>query len=411
MTATNERLTERTVAKPLPNGKADRIIFDTAIPGFGLRARSAGTQTWIFQFKLAGTSYRMKLGRAPAMKAEAARKIALQYYNDVQQGKNPAAAKEVAQAQAANTFGDLVQRYLESKKTGKKPLRPRSYVEVARHLEVYAKPFHKLPVASIDRHMIEDCINKTAEKSTKGTGAVTANRLHSSLSAMFTWGMKKELATRNPVIGVDKHEETPRSRHLADAELKAIWEALPAGHYATVVRLLALTAQRLTEIAGLRWDEIDFDRGVITLPASRVKNKRDHTIPMSGMVRDILEKHPRIDGQELLFVARNGSQFSAWSNAKRDLDAKLEGTIVKPWTTHDLRRTFATRAGDLGIRPHVVETVLNHVSGHRSGIAGTYNHSLYPAETVQAMNLWADHIAAVVSGRKSKVLHFHLTAP
>ena len=124
---------------------------------------------------------------------------------------------------------------------------------------------------------------------------------------------------------------------------------------------------------------------------------------MSGMVRDILEKHPRTDGQELLFSASNGSQFSAWSKAKRDLDEKLKGTIVKPWTTHDLRRTFATRAGDLGVRPHIVETILNHVSGHRSGIAGTYNHSLYPAETAQAMNLWADHVAAVLADRKSKV--------
>jgi integrase len=258
-------------------------------------------------------------------------------------------------------------------------------------------------VASVDRRMIEDCINKVAGKSTRGSGTVTANRLHSSLSAMFTWGMKKELATRNPVISVDKHEETPRSRHLTDAELKAIWEGLPAGHYATIVKLLALTGQRLNEIAGLRWDEVDFDRGVITFPAVRVKNKRDHAIPMSGMVRDILEIHPRIDGQELLFTASNGNQFSAWSKAKRDLDAKLDGTIAKPWTTHDLRRTFATRAADLGVRPHVVETILNHVSGHRSGIAATYNHSLYPAETAQAMGLWADHIAAVLAGRKSNI--------
>jgi integrase len=403
MSATNEKLTEKTVAKPLPNGITDRIVFDTAIPGFGLRTRAGGTQTWLFQFKLVGTSYRMKIGRAPAMKAEEARKIALRHYNDVQQGKNPSAAKEAAKQLAAHTFGDLVRRYLEFKKTGKKPLRPRSYVEVARHLEVYAAPLHKLPVASVDRRMIEDCINKVAEKSTRGSGTVTANRLHSSLSAMFTWGMKKELATRNPVISVDKHEETPRSRHLTDAELKAIWEGLPAGHYATIVKLLALTGQRLNEIAGLRWDEVDFDRGVITFPAVRVKNKRDHAIPMSGMVRDILEIHPRIDGQELLFTASNGNQFSAWSKAKRDLDAKLDGTIAKPWTTHDLRRTFATRAADLGVRPHVVESILNHVSGHRSGIAATYNHSLYPAETAQAMGLWADHIAAVLAGRKSNI--------
>jgi integrase len=165
-----------------------------------------------------------------------------------------------------------------------------------------------------------------------------------------------------------------------------------------------LTGQRLNEIAGLRWSEIDFDRGIITFPAERVKNKRDHEIPMSAMVRDIVERHPRIEGHDLLFTAGNGSQFSAWSNSKYDLDAKLEGMITKAWTTHDLRRTFATRAGDLGVRPHVIESILNHTSGHRAGIAATYNYSLYPAETAQALDLWADHITAVLAGRKSKVV-------
>jgi integrase len=404
----NEKLTAKTVAKPLPKGKTDLIIFDTAIPGFGLRIREGGSRTWLLQYKLAGATHRMNLGRATAIKPEDARREALRCYNSVQQGGHPAAAKALQKVQAAHTVGDLVHRYLEFKKEGPKPLRLRSYIEVARHLETYAEPLHKLPVASIDRRIIEDLLDKVAKNSTKGSGAVTANRLHSSLSAMFTWAMKKELATRNPVISIDKRDETRRSRRLSDAELKVIWEALPPGHYATIVRLLILTGQRLNEIAGLRWSEIDLDRGMIMFPAERVKNKRDHEIPMSAMVRGILETHPRTKGHDLLFTAGNGSQFSAWSNSKYDLDAKLEGTITKAWTTHDLRRTFATRAGDLGVRPHVIESILNHTSGHRGGIAGTYNYSLYPAETAQALDLWSDHIAAVLAGRKSKVVSLRL---
>jgi integrase len=400
MTA-NEKLTEKTVAKPLPKGVADRIIFDTAIPGFGLRTRDGGAKTWLFQFKLAGTSYRMKLGRAPAMKADEARKIALRHYNDVQQGKNPHAEKETAKTQAAKTFGDLVRRYLELKKSD---LRPRSYVEVARHLDTYAKPLHRLPVASIDRNMVKDLLKRVAEASTKGDGAVTSNRLRSSLSAMFTWGMKEELATRNPVISVDKRDEASRDRVLADAELKAIWEVLGSDNYGTIVKLLMLTGQRANEIAGLQWSEIDFDRGVILFPPERVKNNRPHQIPMSDKVRRILEEHPRVEGRDLLFTASNGSAFATWSRPKEDLDARLAGKVTGHWTTHDLRRTAATRMADLGVPPHVVEAILNHVSGHRAGVAGIYNRAMYAAEKAQALDLWADHIAAVLAGRKSNVL-------
>jgi integrase len=337
------------------------------------------------------------------MKAEAARKIALRYYNEVQQGKNPKAANEAERVLAANTFGDLARRYLEFKKSGKKPLRPRSYVEVARHLEVYAKPFHKLPVASIDRHMVEDCLNRVAKNATKGDGAVTANRLHASLSAMFTWAMRKELAPRNPVISVDKHEERSRDRTLSDTELKAIWEALASDNYGTILKLLLLTAARLNEIAGLKWSEVNFDRNMIELPATRVKNGRAHLIPMSGTVREILEGHSRIEGGELVFSTGVGSQFSAWSKSKADLDERLAGKVTGHWTTHDLRRTAATRmAEDLKIQPHVIESLLNH-AGHSSSLARTYNRAQYLTERTQALDLWADHIAAVLAGRKSNI--------
>jgi integrase len=403
----NEKLTEKVVGRLLPKGKVDHIIFDTAIPGFGLRMREGGTRTWIFQYKLAGTSYRMKLGRAASMKAEEARKLALRHHNSVQQGGNPAAEKEASKVQAAKTFGDLVQRYLEFKKP---ELRPRSYVEVERHLDTYAEPLHRLPVASIDRNMVKDLLNRVADKSTKGNGAVTANRMRSSLSAMFTWGMKEELATKNPVISVDKRDEASRDRVLADAELKAIWEALGSDNYSTIVKLLLLTGQRANEISGLQWSEIDLDRGVILFPAERVKNNRVHQIPMSDTVRGILEEHPRVEGCDLLFTAGNGAAFSTWSKPKEGLDAKLIGKVTGHWTTHDLRRTCATRMADMEVQPHIVEAILNHVSGHRAGVAGIYNRAMYAKEKAEALTLWADHIAAVLAGRKSKVVQLRPVA-
>ena len=201
-------------------------------------------------------------------------------------------------------------------------------------------------MSSIDERMIEDLIRKVAGRSTRGSGAATANRLRSSLSAMFAWGMRKKRATQNPVIGIGKHREESRKRILTDIELKAIWDALPPDTYGTILRLLLLTAARLNEMGELKWSEIDFDRNRIELPEARVKNGRAHLIPMSGTVREILQAQPRIEGRDHVFAARNGSPFSAWSIAKKNLDQRLAGKITDHWTTHDLRRTAATRMAE-----------------------------------------------------------------
>src|SRR6516164_6959140 len=77
------KLTDKTVNLPLPAGKADHLVFDDMIPGFGLRLREGGSKSWIFQYKLGGKQRRMVLGRATAIKAEKARKIAEQYHAQV----------------------------------------------------------------------------------------------------------------------------------------------------------------------------------------------------------------------------------------------------------------------------------------------------------------------------------------
>jgi hypothetical protein len=84
------------------------------------------------------------------------------------------------------------------------------------------------------------------------------------------------------------------------------------------------------------------------------------------------------------------------------LDARLNG--MKPWRVHDLRRTVATRLGDLGVQPHVIEAALNHFSGHRAGVAGVYNRSNYALEVKSALRRWSEHLLALAEGRARKVV-------
>ena len=112
---------------------------------------------------------------------------------------------------------------------------------------------------------------------------------------------------------------------------------------------------------------------------------------------------PRVVGRDHLFGVWADYGFSDWGT-KVDLDAKL-GTAVGSWTIHDLRRTVATRMADLGIQPHVIEQILNHQSGHKSGVAGIYNRSSYEREVKAALAMWADHIRALVEGGERKIIH------
>jgi len=79
---------------------------------------------------------------------------------------------------------------------------------------------------------------------------------------------------------------------------------------------------------------------------------------------------------------------------------------IAPWRLHDLRRTAATRMADIGVQPHIIEAVLNHISGHKAGVAGVYNRSAYTREVKNALAIWADHVASIVSGEERKIIQF-----
>jgi len=394
------KLTAASIARlQLPTGKLDHIEFDDDIPGFGIRLRDGGSRTWIYQYKLGTKQRRLVLGKVSAIKPDRARQDAGDLHAKVRLGGDPAADKAISKVRAANNFGELARRYLDFQEG---ELRPRSYAEVKRHLEIHAKALAGLHVTSIDRRAIADRLNVIAKES----GAVTANRVRASLSAMFGWAMREGLADANPVMNTGKREEKSRDRVLNAAELKIIWNAQENDHYGAIIKLLMLTGQRANEIAGLRWSEIDFEHDLILLPGDRTKNGRAHQVPMSSAVRSILETQTKTEGRDLVFGYGEGP-FSGWSKSKEALDQRIEedeGKALPHWTPHDMRRTVATTMADkLKIQPHVVEAVLNHVSGHKGGIAGIYNRAIYAAEKAQALYLWADHIAAVLADRKSNV--------
>jgi integrase len=340
-------------------------------------------------------------------------------------GHDPARDKEESRKRNAETFKAIADQFLQYKKSR---LRPGSYRQTERHILKCARPIHKEPLATLDRRtVISSVINVIADQGK----TVTANRVGTTLHDFFGWAVNEGYIEQNPLIGRNTYEETPRDRVLTDAELKLIWDAAGDDHYGSIVKLLLLTGQRADEIASLRWSEIGDD--AITLPPERIKNKggktrQPHLVPLSDPALAILEKQSQRrngDGtlRDLVFgIGERG--FSGWTQAKNALDgriAKAAGGCLPHWTLHDLRRTMATVMAEspydpaskkprdpnkrygLGVLPHVVEAVLGHISGHKAGVAGVYNHASYGPQKRQALELWANHVMALVEGRESNI--------
>jgi len=392
------RLTTKTVPTlTLPPGATDKIFFDSELPGFGFRIRASGAQAWVVQYAFGGKTRRMALGSPAILDAAKARETARDILAAVRLGKDPAAEKAQSKARAGETFGECVRLYLGRRRSS---LRPRSYVEVERHLVKNLTRLHSRPIDQIDRRAIAIELTRLTDE----CGAVQANRTRASLHAFLRWCAGEGFIDINPATFTNRNPETPRDRVLSLAELAKAWRALPEGsNYADIVRLLILTGQRETEIGDLQWSEVNLDRRTITLPGARTKNHREHTFPLSAPAAAILEARLRQDGRELVFgtgKGRNG--FDGWSTAKVRLDDAAQ--LDQPFVIHDLRRSFSTGLGDLGIAPHTIEALINHQSGTKRGVSGVYNRSAYEREARQAVELWGNAVLAAVAGIEPTVV-------
>jgi integrase len=402
----------------LPAGKSDVIFFDDEIAGFGLRIRAGGKKTWVVQFRFGTKQRRVTLGDVKKLDADKARAAARNRLAQVTLGNDPAKAKHEARARAAETLGAIADRYLAHKEP---VLRPKTFKDTKRYLKQHWRPLHQLPIHEIKLRDVATSLGEIASDH----GPISAARARVALSGFFTWAMREGLAEANLVIGTNKPAEPQsRDRVLTDVELREIWTACRDDDHGRIVRLLMLTGQRREEVGGLRSSELDLEHGLWKLPGARTKNRRPHIVPLVPAAVGILKSAPqrtRAEGDADYVFGEGRGGFSGWSKAKAGLDRRINEARAKAaealgkradkpksiasWRLHDLRRTAATVMADkLDVEPHIIETLLNHASGHKSGVHGVYNRAIYEREVMAALALWADHLAAVVEGAAHNVV-------
>lgn len=352
-------------------GKTDRIYFDTEIAGFGLRFRSGGKRTWVLQYKHHGLDKRLTLGPYPGLNAKTARAMAQDKLADVWKGKDPQQAKRDAKAaaQAQIPLRTVIDNFLATKQS---KLRPLSFYESQRYLLKDWKPLHSWPIAEIQIPQVATILDRLEK-----AGPVAAARSRSNLSAVFRWAMGHGYVKHNPVIGtINPDTGVPRDRVLSDRELAAGSRRYVLGK------------------------NLDFDNRAWTIPGSRTKNKTTHVLPLPHAFWEIIETIERRPGRDHLF-GYSSRGYQSWGEPKQALDQRCQ---IPAWTHHDLRRTMATRLGDIGVQPHIIETILNHTSGHRRGVAGTYNRSAYTREVKTALAMWADYLHANIVGAERNII-------
>jgi integrase len=378
------------------------LIWDKAVIGFGARCQLRDV-FYVLRYRLSKRQRMVTIGRhGSPYTVDTARNEAKRMLGLVAQEVDPRAPP------STDTFIGIANLYLERKRL---TIRPSSFNRIERHLRLYSQPLHHSPLADINRRMVAQ---RLAEIETN-SGSITRNRVRASLSAMFVWAIKEGLIELNPVTGTGRAAENSRHRTLSPGELSQILKCLPtttryprshshSQEFGEIVRLLVLTGQRREEIGGLRWSEVDLNRKMIVLPPERTKNNQLHELSLSKPAYEIIERrhmmraYPMIEanvmGQPRPTIVKSefvfGRRFNSWSWNKKVLDKQFN---IPPWTIHDIRRSVATlMAEELNILPHIIEAILNHISGHKAGVAGIYNRARYQAQMKEALEDWANYV-------------------
>jgi integrase len=424
-------------ALSVPPGVRDHQWFDQSLPGFGFRKFASGQAAYFVKYRVGKQQRRITISKYTPGLLNSMRRKAAEILAEARLG-NDRRATHINQHQVEDLRTEnVVQLYLDARVH---ELDPAWYKQVKRFLQQYWASFHRRPLRSLDRAELI----RELDEINRSRGATTADHARKALSALFAWAIDRGYCDANPLTRVKRRNKVgSRERVLSMRELVAVWGGLKEEQdYRCIVRLLILTLQRKSEISDLQMSEIDTVKDKqIVLPAGRTKNGRQHKVPLSDPALEVLKVHPRRSDRVFLFG--DGERgFQGWSKAKGRLDiaarrllapelmaafeegagdltdrtalrradhvAKALGhksaegllhAIMPPWTLHDLRRTGGTMMNDFSLaEPHIIEAVLNHISGtSKGGVAGVYNRASYDIQKRIALDRWADFILRAVS--------------
>jgi integrase len=385
-------LSDRFIAtlKPLETA-AD--YFDAKTRGLNLRVTPTGVKAWsvVFTSPKDGKRARLSLGTYPATSLAKARTKAIEARGLVEDGNDPRDLKPTTGG--AMTVAMLAESYLE-----KHASKLRSHDEVRRKMHADILPvIGDVKLAELHRRDIHRVLDPIKER---GSPAM-AEKVYTDLRAMLNWAVKRGLLDSNPAVGMEEGGVSkPRERYLSEDEIVALWPALSQFKKPVelALKLALVTGQRIGEVTGMTDDELDLAKAVWTIPVERSKNGKAHAVPLSDMALELIA--------EARTKAICGRLFTRSADCiAQALLYRIGKLPVQDWTAHDLRRSVCTHLAKMGFSPLVIGSVVNHRQVTKSGVTlGVYVQYDYAREKREALELWADRLAAIVSGDAPKII-------
>ena len=352
-------------------------VYDKNLAGFGVRVSKSGTKSWVALSRNMQRKTRVTLGRYPQMPLAAARQRAMNALLEMADG-------EFKRSTNLQLFEHALDDWYEKDQRQNK-----SFIQVKNAMELHVRPSLKdFKLSNIEKRDIIRIIDRIAIKA-----PTQANRVLAFTRRFFNWCVARDLLAVSPANGIAKAKtEISRDRVLSKNELTAVYNATFQMPYpfGPLFRILIFTGQRLNEVAGVKWSEIDLDARKWELPRDRSKNKASHVVHLSDPVLDELNALVGPAQHALVFTTTGTTPVSGFSKAKAKLD-QISG--VSNWRLHDLRRSLATVATEeLGFEPVVVDRILNHVNGSVKGIAAVYQKGQYLEKRKTVLDVWAEYI-------------------
>ena len=409
------KLTKRVVDAAVPADK-DYVIWDDELPCFGLRIFTSGRRSYVIQYRSEGRSRRYTIGLHGVWTAETARLEAKAQLGRIAHGDNP--AEEKILDHQAITIKDLCLRYIDDLNAGLilgrrgTPKRPTTIATDIGRINGHiiplvgtrrVKDFTKADSILLMREIMAgksrriQRTNKLRGKSIIRGGAGTAARTLGMLGGVFTYAMEIGLLDSNPVHGIKRPKGNPRKRRLSQREYRILGdmlrEAAKDATYKTtveIIRTLAMTGCRRSEVVGLMWSEVDWENSCLKLEDS----KTGFSIRPVGLpvIEALEERSKEAEGSYVFEGYGYDNAFGGFVRHWRDL---FHGSALNDFTPHVLRHSFASLANDLGLTEITIAALVGHAHG---SITSRYIHTI-DANLVSSADTMASFIQGLLDGK------------
>lgn len=354
-----QRLTKKLVQElPAPE-KGQAFLWDSEVPGFGVRSTPTGAKSYIVQFRVrGGKERRMVIGRCDRVPLDQGRLEARKVLAAADLGRDPAEERREArtvQPDMNPLFADFAEKWLSEvaeKRNRASTLKFRRLLLTNHILSAIGRK----RLSEIHRRDIEEMHRRVSERH-----AVTANRCVSLCSTILAAAVRWGHLEANPALQIERNPEHHRERYLTPQEIKRLQVALnehPSQGNADVIRLLMLTGARSGEVFRMRWDQVDLDADVWTKPAATTKQNRLHRIPLSPPAVNLLRRRQEKSRSEWVFPS--GKTKGHITTIRHFWGDVCEAAGIEGVRIHDLRHTFASLLVSSGESLPVIGALLGH---------------------------------------------------